>query len=81
MKLAGIIAAWTVCGIVGAGFLFAYVQEEWADVAEENFREDMGKACLMSLAGPICLIVALAFTGFGKHGWRLWAKAKDNRTA
>ena len=69
-----IVCVWFLFGILGAGWVFAYVQSEWPSIAKENFREDMGFAILFSIFGPIFAVMSFLLSGFGKHGWRLWIK-------
>lgn len=64
------IVAWLACGLVGSGFAFAYAQGEF-QLAEENYKDDLGKALRMAFYGPVGLIVCFLHSEFGKHGWRL----------
>lgn len=62
------IGIWLVCGLVAAGFICAYAQEEF----KSNRRDDVAKSLMLGLiGGPIALILSLFMTGFWRHGWRL----------
>ncbi len=64
-------AAWIGCGILAAGFLFAYAQGQFALVAAQHRRIDLFLSLALSMLGPITLIVALGMTQGGRYGWKL----------
>jgi hypothetical protein len=72
-----LLALWLLCGIGGAGFMFAYFQDEYPESAESQRREDLGMATLFGAFGPVALVAGFLFSGFGKHGWRLWPVSAD----
>lgn len=74
MKYIAALLVWGILGLLGSGFLFAYVQSEFPLIAREEWREDLGISILLAATGPIFFCVGFCFTGFGKHGWRLWPK-------
>ncbi len=58
-----------VCAILGHGILFAYVQRQYPNIAEEDWREDMAlSGTVHLLTGPLGLCATLVCTGFAKHG-------------
>lgn len=66
---------WIALGILGAGFEFAYLQDEWPSLAVKNWEEDLAHSIGLGLfGGPMALIVFLLITQ-AKHGWRLWTRS------
>jgi len=66
-----ILTVWVACGILAAGYTFAYFQGEYADHAEFTRRADQRFATMMGLSGPIGLGVAYFAGRRGRYGWRL----------
>ncbi len=65
------IIGWLACGVVTATGTFAYIQQEFALIAEESRREDLCTSWMIGLiAGPLALIVTFALTGAYKHGFK-----------
>jgi hypothetical protein len=63
---------WFVCGVGGAGFLKANEDVNFPNhVSRRQQREAIGFWLLFSFAGPITLLVAWFWTGFGVDGWSL----------
>lgn len=76
--LALFIFGWIVCGVIGAGFAFAYVQGQYPDLAAENRAHDIGFALLCGLIfGPGWLVIAFFLSGFGKYGWWTWRRKRE----
>jgi len=67
-----IIALWFICGVGGAGFIYAAAQGEFPSLAKRNKRSDAGWALAMGLFGPLTLLIGFLTTGFGEHGWWVW---------
>lgn len=69
------IISWFALGAVAAvlnyGILLAYFQRTWPTLAVDSYREDCGMSALTStlvfFSWPVVL-VAVAMTGFCKHG-------------
>ena len=58
---------WIICGILAYGFAFAYYQNEFIFIAEEEYNDDRIRAFIVALFG-ICGLVALICLNGGKHG-------------
>jgi hypothetical protein len=54
-----IAIGWVACSILLYGWSFAYWQKKYPTLAERSYREDLRFSLLMSLGGPIDLIVVL----------------------
>lgn len=65
------IVGWVICGGIAAGGLIAYAQQEWPSFAKDSYRQDLNFSILLSLAGPITLIISVFSTKYYKHGWYL----------
>ncbi len=67
-----IILGYLTCSILTYGITFADFQAIWSkpEWAEENKRHDMGVSALISLWGPIALVVTFFLSGFAKNGMR-----------
>lgn len=64
-------AIWIGCGIVGAGYGFAYFQDEYPTLAERDYKRDRRRAIAQGIMfGPIGLFVSWQMD-FTHHGWRL----------
>ena len=61
---------WFLSGLIGSGFIFAYMQGEFAFIAKESERSDRLFAICCAFMGPINMIAAPIYFGT-KHGWRL----------
>jgi len=48
--------------------MFAYVQKEFPRFEKEEYKEDQSTSILVSLLGPLSLLVVFLVTGFAKHG-------------
>lgn len=69
MDVALFILGWLLLGLLAAGFTFAHTQHEYPD---QSHRQALSFALMWGLvAGPIALLIVLAFEGFGEYGWRL----------
>ena len=69
-----LVIAWFSCGLIGAGFLFADMQQE--GFARTYFRRDMGVSILFSFFGPAMLLIGFLVSGFGESGWWIWGGSK-----
>lgn len=65
-------AIWIACGIGGAGFFFAYIQDEYPEFANVCYDVDMGNAQTIVIFGPFSLVMCFLICDKGRHGWRLW---------
>ena len=72
MITALIIIIWIVCGILGYGITLAYFQRKYPMTAQEAYEADCGFSAAIAITGPLGLIVALASSGWVRHGfqWR-----------
>lgn len=67
---------WIVCGFIAYGLSFAYLQNEFYLIAEEEHEKDRALALLLGILGPLGLlahiIVEFVQSGtIGKHGIKL----------
>jgi DNA-binding transcriptional regulator of glucitol operon len=72
------VVAWLACGVLSAGWAYAYFQREFPSIADERRQGDTRFALGMALLGPFDLIGLLLFlwgNGGFKYGW-LWPGAK-----
>ena len=67
-----VLAIWIICVIINFGATFAYFQGKFPEVAEEQYREHLGFATFVGLAGPLGLPAAVLGTGFCEHGLKYW---------
>jgi len=66
---------WVLCGVVAAGIFVAYFQGKFFLIADKRFRSDLAFSLGIGLlCGPAALLVAVFWSEFLKHGWRLWRK-------
>ena len=66
------LAAWFGCGLLSAGFTFAYFQRKYPYLAERDRRKDMGFAQADILFGPIALLVTWDMCCFRYRWMRPW---------
>jgi len=69
MNIILILFCWVICGILNYGLLFAYLQKEYPTIAKMDYVEDRRGALIVSLFGPIALIVVTMMDG-NKHGFK-----------
>jgi len=62
------VVIWVICGVLAYGICFGYLQRKFPDIAEEEYRRDMGTSVLFGFGGPITLSVLFFMTGFAEHG-------------
>ena len=74
-----LIAVWLVSGILGAGWSFAYLQDEFNYYADKNRAGDLGFSLLIFILGPMGASAIFITTNFAKHGWRLWPKKAEDQ--
>ena len=55
------------CSLLSYGLFFAYIQREWPTLAKEDYADDRFKSIIISLFGPISLIIISMITR-GRHG-------------
>ena len=68
-----IIIAWFLCGIIGAGFDYAYFKGRYPE--QHDTREALGESLVLVIIGPIYMVIAFLSSGFAKYGWwGLWNK-------
>lgn len=61
---------WITCGIIAAGWEFAYLQGEYPNIAEMQYEEDRQWALTTVIPfGIIGLIVAIHSASY-KYGWK-----------
>lgn len=63
-----ILIIWIICGILTYGIHFGYFQRKYPELAEKNYKKDMGDAILFGLTGPIGLCVSFLESGMAEHG-------------
>jgi hypothetical protein len=70
-----IIIIWLICGFFTYGIFFAEFQgswgEEYKDLKNRNYREDMSMSVFLGLFGPFGLLIAIFFSGFAQHGFKI----------
>lgn len=64
-----IIIAWALCSFLSYGITFAYWSREWH--AFSIYKYDMRWSIAFSLMGPLSLAVAIFFSDFCKHGFKI----------
>lgn len=75
-----IILGWLLCGFIHLGIWVAYCQNEYAIIAEEDYRKDLFVGIFLSIiAAPLVLIIMFFWTGFVKYGWSLKPYNIDNK--
>jgi hypothetical protein len=67
INMAIFILSWLVCSLLGYGWMFAYFQREYPILASNDYKKDLVNAALMSIFGPITVMVALVHGAY-KHG-------------
>lgn len=79
-----IVLLWIGCGILEAGFMFAYLQKQYPLIAKIDYCEDKDFALSIILFGPFGLLVdvldhvfRLHRTSPFAHGW-MWPKKVRN---
>lgn len=74
------VIIWIMCGLVSAGLANKNFQSDdfrWStfDKCEQWSRKHQSFSLVWGMAGgPFALVVSLAVTGFGYHGWSLSRK-------
>jgi hypothetical protein len=72
--------AWFACGVVAAGYRFAYFQRKYPGFAKRDFKAEKALATDSLLNGPIDLLIVYQ-NGRTEYGW-LWPwSAKARREA
>lgn len=70
-----LLIGYLVCSFLCYGMLFASAQGMFPQIAEDQYREDLGWSLLMGLTagmlGPVGVLVVLLITGFAKHGFKV----------
>jgi hypothetical protein len=69
-------AFWLVCGVVTYKATFAYFQQKWPTLAEEEREHDKAHARFMAAGGPIGLLVHALNSGF-QYGFSVPAPEVD----
>jgi len=66
------ILLWIGLGLIGSGFTNAYFKNEYPILDSPSIRrQDFIFSLAFCITGPINMIVAFLFSGYGKHGWTL----------
>ena len=92
MELLVVVVGWIVLGLVGAGWMFADVMQIFvrsnrkfggslytSEEMREHERQNMVVgAFLGAFGGPLVLVIGFAMSGWGKSGWWMWYKGRDN---
>lgn len=73
--MAAIVVAWLGCGVISAGYTFAYFQRKYPRLAEDGFKDDRSIALLDIGFGPIALFNNIS-GGYCKYGWLYWGRRK-----
>lgn len=69
------IIGWILLGLIGSGFMFAYFQDKYPDLAEDDFADDLISSLVLAITGPVNLIISIIWIStHGYYGWRLWSK-------
>ena len=70
MTAALIIVVWVGCGILTTGMTTAHFYRGWPTLQDVpgEFRRDLGFGCLLSMFGPLGLIIVFLLTGFAQRG-------------
>ena len=69
-----IVTAWIACGVFNTGVTFRYYQDEYPQVACEQYREQLGAAVVPGVFGPLWSLPVLLMSGFAEHGWGFESK-------
>lgn len=64
------IAAWFLCGLLAAGYHFAYFHDEFRFAEKDTTKTLLLDFFTNLIGGPVSLAVIYSL-GFTKHGWRL----------
>lgn len=56
LLVTAIAAIWLACGLLHAGWWFAYFQEGWPSLADKNWRRDWWGGAITGLAGPAAFL-------------------------
>ena len=63
---------WLGCGFIGAGWAFAYAENQFVVPGRDTRRESLGFSLVLALiGGPVFMVTAFLLSGFAEHGWRL----------
>lgn len=70
-----IIIVWLACGFYAWGTFRAHINylntTRWA-VLRNTERDDVGFISFLCLSGPVGALLAVCWSNFNQHGWRLW---------
>ena len=67
------LGIWFICSLLSYGIAFAaFHPYKYSSFRDENYGYDMGGAILVSLAGPISLVVSIFMSDFCRQGLKFW---------
>ena len=72
MNELAMVIVWVTCGVLAAGYGYAFSQREWPATAESERRADTRLAIVIGVTGPIGLLatwLSIWITGHDGHGW------------
>ena len=61
---------WLVCGIISAGFEFAYLQGEYPSIAEMCYEEDRRWVLTKLMPFGVLGLIVILFHKSYKYGWK-----------
>ena len=64
------IGIWVVCSVLSYGLSFAYFQRKYPMLAKRDYRRDMLVCVVISLVGPMSLILTLINFRSFKYGMK-----------
>jgi hypothetical protein len=67
MGIVILLSVWVLCGVLGYGLMFSYLQGEYKAIASSEYREDLKASLFVAFFGPLGLF-ALFMTGTFTHG-------------
>jgi len=71
--IAIVVVAWLLCTLYAHGKMFAYFQDKYPTLAEQDYREDLGFCAGYALLfGPVAAVVSFFSSRFNHYGWRLY---------
>lgn len=66
------VILWLVCSVLSAGFLFAYAQRSWPNIAKKYYKEDLFLAYSYGLIGGPLMLATVVLTLSFKKGIKFW---------
>ena len=63
-----LIAGYVICAVLCYGILLAWTREPYSKGDTTDLRSDMGAAALVSLGGPVTLVIVFCLSGLAQPG-------------